>query len=1080
MSVRQDKVQINIEFLTDESKAFARTIQDTKNFQEELRKAQKDGGNVNAVIQKIIDSGKSLAGLDLKNVMPAQLTQRAEQLKAALRFIPEMHPARVQMEKELQDINTRLGEMSSRSRAVKKAMDDVKPSASGLSGIFQTMFSVFLGGGLLNAVQGVFGSIFGYLKESVTSYGAAAQADGQLRASLKSTNEVAGKSFDDLTKAATALSKVTLFDDDAIKGSQALLLTFTNIRGKVYDDAMPAILDMSQALGQDLKSSSIQLGKALNDPIQGVSALSKVGVSFNESQKETIKTLVETNRVAEAQALILKELETEFGGSAKAAAEAGMGPYMLIQKRFGEIQESVGMLMERGLRPFAPILGNITTFFEKLTDVMVTGEAAQGEFSTAVNVASTVLKAIGNVIYIVYKGVELAVGIWWEWQKVLITSAGYIVDFIKKAENFPIIGTLIKSITDPLRLVGDLLTNASATFEGFRAAAQQAIENVKNYFLNFAATAEIFGLKIAKALSFDDARNAAIEQQINALEAAKVKFASAGKSVGDAYSEARNNAIKNANAEAEKQETAEAQRRAKSAPLSIGGMDAEDLKKKQKEFSKQVKEGFDVQLKETELFWERERLANEIAFIKKQRTEDEFYQQDHVLQVEKYDGLIAIQTKYLGRLKEGTIEYLELEKKILDLEKKRIEAAAEIAPRKSVEVTQTLTTKKVTSVSQSETGDALGNIQAKADLEMAFVRDKFKNLLTLEIEFEIQRQKIQQKAFNDQLQRLKDKGLEETSEYKRIAHEKIALDKSIFEHEKLLDEQRNEKSNIKKQLQKDTFNLAISLLHDDLESEKSAYKQKSDAIEERMKQFKTAKQQESAEYKKLQKDKEAVDKQELAARQKTGAAIKAFQTAQIVIDGIAEVQGIWKTANLNALNILFPGAGEIIAGVKTALSIGRSASAINRVNATKFASGGMAALKQGIFGGKPHSAGGTKGFFEDGTSVEVEKDEAFVVVNKNNTPLLRQLSNVNSYGGNGRPFFADGGVLNLNTTPTGFNNATAPSVSVNLNLDALINEVRLMRNDLQKTETNRKAYVVVDEFEAKQKSVNQDRSDAAY
>jgi uncharacterized membrane protein YdfJ with MMPL/SSD domain len=224
MSVRQDKVQINIEFLTDESKAFARTIQDTKNFQEELRKAQKDGGNVNAVIQKIIDSGKSLAGLDLKNVMPAQLTQRAEQLKAALRFIPEMHPARVQMEKELQDINTRLGEMSSRSRAVKKAMDDVKPSASGLSGIFQTMFSVFLGGGLLNAVQGVFGSIFGYLKESVTSYGAAAQADGQLRASLKSTNEVAGKSFDDLTKAATALSKVTLFDDDAIKGSQALLL----------------------------------------------------------------------------------------------------------------------------------------------------------------------------------------------------------------------------------------------------------------------------------------------------------------------------------------------------------------------------------------------------------------------------------------------------------------------------------------------------------------------------------------------------------------------------------------------------------------------------------------------------------------------------------------------------------------------------------------------------------------------------------------------------------------------------------------------------------------------------------------
>lgn len=1037
MSVRQDKVQINIEFLTDETKAFARTIQDTKNFQDELRKAQKNGGDVNAVIQKIIDSGKSLAGLDLKNVMPAQLTQRAEQLKAALRFIPEMHPARVQMEKELQDINTRLGEMSTRSRAVKKAMDDVKPSASGLGGIFQNMFSVFLGGGLLNAVQGVFGSIFGYLKESVTSYGAAAQADAQLRASLKSTNEVAGKSFDDLTKAATALSKVTLFDDDQIKGSQALLLTFTNIRGKVYDDAMPAILDMSQALGQDLKSSSIQLGKALNDPVQGITALSRVGVSFNDSQKETIKTLVEKNRVAEAQALILKELETEFGGSAKAAAEAGMGPYLLIQKRFGEIQESVGMLMERGLKPFAPILGNITTFFEKLTDVMVTGEAAQGEFSTAVNIVSTSLKAIGNVIYIVYKGVELAVGLWWEFQKLLISSAMYVGDFIKKAENFPIIGTLIKSITDPLRLVGDLLTDASATFEGFRAAALQAIENVKNYFLNFAATAEIFGLKIAKALSFDDARNAAIEQQINALEAAKVRFASAGKSVGDAYSEARNNAIKNANAEAKKQEEAEAQRRAKAAPLSVGGMDAEDLKKKQKEFHKQVKEGFDVQLKDTELFWERERLANEIAFIKKQRTEDEFYQQDHVLQIEKYDGLIAIQTKYLGQLKAGTIEYLELEKKILDLEKKRIEAAAEIAPRNSVEVTQTLTTKKVTSVSQSETGQTLDKLKAQEGLENQYLQQKFAKQALNEIDFENQKARIQADYAKKKLESVIKNGETEKGQIAKLNAQKIAADEHY--HETIRNNEQRTKD-LKAELQKLTLGLTSEAL----------------GI--------------------------AIDLlgQDEAARKKNATAIKAFQIGQITVQGVNEVASIWANANANPLNALIPGSGAIIAGVQTAIAIGRTAAGIAKVSAAKFGMGGMAALKQGIFGGKPHSAGGTKGYFEDGTAIEVEKDEAFVVVNKKNTPLLRQLSNVNSYGGNGRPFFADGGVLNLNTTPMGYNNIATPSVSVNVNVDILAAKIDKLTDTVAAQQRTLKAYVVLDEFEAKQSSVNQDRSDAAY
>ena len=101
MSIRQDRVQISIEFLTDETKAFARTIEDTKKFQNELRKAQKEGGDVNGIIQRIVNSGASLAGLDLKNVMPAQLTQRAEQLKNALKFIPEQHPARMQMEKDL-------------------------------------------------------------------------------------------------------------------------------------------------------------------------------------------------------------------------------------------------------------------------------------------------------------------------------------------------------------------------------------------------------------------------------------------------------------------------------------------------------------------------------------------------------------------------------------------------------------------------------------------------------------------------------------------------------------------------------------------------------------------------------------------------------------------------------------------------------------------------------------------------------------------------------------------------------------------------------------------------------------------
>ena len=79
----------------------------------------------------------------------------------------------------------------------------------------------------------------------------------------------------------------------------------------------------------------------------------------------------------------------------------------------------------------------------------------------------------------------------------------------------------------------------------------------------------------------------------------------------------------------------------------------------------------------------------------------------------------------------------------------------------------------------------------------------------------------------------------------------------------------------------------------------------------------------------------------------------------------------------------------------------------------------------GFFGGKPHSQGGTKGYFEDGTVIEVEKDEGFAIVNKYNAPLLRTLSSINSLGGKGVPYFQNGGALrfdtgglpNINTSP---------------------------------------------------------------
>jgi len=168
------------------------------------------------------------------------------------------------------------------------------------------------------------------------------QAVFQLEQRLKSTGGVAGVSSQQLQSMASALQGVTTYGDEAIIEMEGLLLAFTNIRGEIFEQALPAVLDMSTAMGKDLQSSALQLGKALNDPIKGVAALAEAGIRFSISQREQIKALVETGQVAEAQRLILEKLEVRFGGAAKAARQGLGGSLMGLKNSFSDALEKIG------------------------------------------------------------------------------------------------------------------------------------------------------------------------------------------------------------------------------------------------------------------------------------------------------------------------------------------------------------------------------------------------------------------------------------------------------------------------------------------------------------------------------------------------------------------------------------------------------------------------------------------------------------------------------------------------------------------------------------------------------------------
>ena len=103
---------------------------------------------------------------------------------------------------------------------------------------------------------------------AVKAFDQQAKAIAQVEAGLKSTGASVGFTSKQLQKMASDLQSKTLFgDEEILKDATAQLLTFTNITGDQFAKSQEAALNLATRLDGDLKSASIMLGKALNDPV---------------------------------------------------------------------------------------------------------------------------------------------------------------------------------------------------------------------------------------------------------------------------------------------------------------------------------------------------------------------------------------------------------------------------------------------------------------------------------------------------------------------------------------------------------------------------------------------------------------------------------------------------------------------------------------------------------------------------------------------------------------------------------------------------------------------------------------------
>lgn len=202
---------------------------------------------------------------------------------------------------------------------------------------------------LAGAMGLAFGSaqVINFMKDSVALVQRENEVIGKLNATLKSTNYSAGMMSEELVGLAENLEELNRykFGAEDIIDAEGLLLTFTKINKEIFPETVQLALDMSVRFGQDLKGSVIQLGKALQDPVKGVTALTKVGVTFTDQQRELIEALIKENDLLSAQKIIMQELSTQVSGSAAASVDDYTEKVNRLNDALEDVQKSLGQIV---------------------------------------------------------------------------------------------------------------------------------------------------------------------------------------------------------------------------------------------------------------------------------------------------------------------------------------------------------------------------------------------------------------------------------------------------------------------------------------------------------------------------------------------------------------------------------------------------------------------------------------------------------------------------------------------------------------------------------------------------------------
>jgi hypothetical protein len=388
-----------------------------------------------------------------------------------------------------------------------KGLRQANASFAKLSGSVSSLGRNFAVAGAAIAAAGA------VIAKNVQSLARIERINAQTAQTITSMGNASNISAKEVESLAGSLEALTATEAETIQEGANLLLTFRNIANQagagndIFNQTTAIMVDMGRALNEGAAASAIRLGKALNDPIRGITALRKVGVGFTEDQEAQIKAMQESGDLMGAQKVILAELQAQFGGSGAAYAKTFSGQLDLMGHELGTIGEEATMSvmpalqgMVEQLRELIPVIGPQLKAAIESVDFVALGQAVVGFTTFLVQNADAIVKTVAVLFALntAYKVMAVTTGI------ATLATDLFRYATAKASAGSVIATTSINLMSAAMRLipwvavvagialVATEIANSGPKFDGYKKQFEQldtSVKNVNPSMSAFAATA---------------------------------------------------------------------------------------------------------------------------------------------------------------------------------------------------------------------------------------------------------------------------------------------------------------------------------------------------------------------------------------------------------------------------------------------------------------------------------------------------------------------------------------------------------------------------------------------------------------